>query len=335
MWSDDSDGSSSPHHHQPAGHYGSGLSLMVQGHWNHFPSSITDNDDTRPTDMESDEQFFEGPQGGYWHQYMSEDDDADADDEEGGAQIDILAVASVLSQGMDLAQDEDDLDPAGTFHVNQSAQAMGPNGDIQFGPPVHIPPLLGPPTPNHYQTSTPPAFPPTIASTLAQQGNMPGASLTGFDANAATHLHVQLHQHQHQHFPNAHHPQLLHPNAIANALIPENYNLYDFVRVWAWQHAAWQGSPRERGRHPWPKSIEPQMTKNVSQVDYMDLEGDKCDVQGINWDDLGVTRSDARERRLLTYKNYVNVSGSDRWQVSVPILPEYAGPLGPVFELPR
>lgn len=342
MWSDDSDGSSSTQHHQPAGHYAGGLSLMVQGHWDHFPSPTMENDDTRPTEMDADEDPLDGQQGAYWHQYMSDDDDDDDDaagDDEGGAPVDILAVASVLSQGMDLAQDEDDLDLADAFAANQPAPGTGPAVDVHFAPPVHMPPLFGPPTPNQYHTPLAPAFPPMITSALPQQGNAPGAPLTGFNLHAADHLHMQLHQHQHQHFPMTNHPQLLHPNAMsnpnANALIPENYSLLDFVRVWAWQHAAWQGLPRERGRYPWPKSIEPQMTRNVSRVDYMDLEGDRCDVQGINWDDLGVTRSDARERRLLTYKNYVNVAGSDRWQVSAPVLPEDSGLLRPNLELPR
>lgn len=322
MWSDDSDGSSSTHHHQPAGHYASGLSFIVQGHWNHFSSSSAENEDTRPTEMDLDPEPLNGSQSAYWHHYMSDDDDDDVDDDEGGAQVDMLAVASVLSQGMDFAQDDDDdddLDLPGTFTANEPAPAMGPDVDIHFAPQVHMPPLFGPPTPNQYQAPLAPALPPLVASALAQQGNAPGPTLTGLNANPATNLHIQLHQHPH--FPLTHHPQLLHPNAMsnpnANALIPENYNLHDFIRVWAWQHASWQGSPRERGRYPWAKNIEPQMTKSVSHIDYVDLEGDKCDVQGINWDDLGVTRSDARERRLLTYKNYVNVAGSDRWQVSI------------------
>lgn len=330
MWSDDSDGPSSTQQHQPAGHYASNLSFIVQDHWNHFPSSTTDNEDIRPAEMEVDEEPLGGSQGTYWHQYMSDDEDDDVDDDEGGAQVDMLAVASVLSQGIDFAQDDDDddddddgLDPSGPFTADLSAAPTGPAGEIHFAPPIPMPPLFGPHAPNQFhQTPLAPALPPMVASALAQQGNVPGAPMTGLNANPTTAPHVQLHQHPH--FPITHHPQLLHPNAIsnpnANALIPENYNLHDFVRVWAWQHAAWQGSPRERGRYPWAKNIEPQMTKTVSHVDYMDLEGDRCDVQGINWDDLGVTRSDARERRLLTYKNYVNVAGSDRWQVSIAAL---------------
>lgn len=103
-------------------------------------------------------------------------------------------------------------------------------------------------------------------------------------------------------------------NPNAHALGPENYNLPDFMRVWAWQNGTL--AARERGRYPWPDRINSQMSQNISSVDYTDLEGDRCDVQGIDWEDLGITRSDARERRFNTYKNYVNITNSDLWQVS-------------------
>ncbi|KAF3769077.1 WD40 repeat-like protein [Cryphonectria parasitica EP155] len=121
-----------------------------------------------------------------------------------------------------------------------------------------------------------------------------------------------------------HNQQIAHPAVIAvgthaNALGPDNYNLSSFIE--AWQGAAWQGLPRERGRYPWPDRIDRQLSRSVMHIDYMDLEGDRYDVQGIDWEDLGVTRGEARERRLNTYKNYVNVPDSDRWEETQALLP--------------
>jgi hypothetical protein len=140
----------------------------------------------------------------------------------------------------------------------------------------------------------------------------------GQDANNDIAHHVPLH-----HTQTTHTNLMNNPNAVA--LGPENYNLADFIRVWAWQNGVWQGVSRERGRYPWLDRISPQISKDLSRVEYHDLEGDSCDVQGVNWDDLGVTRSEARERRLLTYKNYVNIPRSDRWQVRSTTSPTVCG----------
>jgi hypothetical protein len=103
---------------------------------------------------------------------------------------------------------------------------------------------------------------------------------------------------------------------------PSNYGLTDFLRHWARQSPAMQVARSSSG--PWPNKVESlDADTQLSSVGYDDLEGDQCDFQGIDWEDLGVTRRDARERRLLTYANYVNVAGSDRW---APDLPDVALP---------
>lgn len=96
---------------------------------------------------------------------------------------------------------------------------------------------------------------------------------------------------------------------------PSNYGLTDFLRHWARQSRILQGMAR--GSCPWPAKVNALETSQIASIEYEDLQGDECDFQGVDWDEIGVTRRDARERRLLTYSNYVNIPGSDRWTVSV------------------
>ncbi|KAK1837287.1 WD domain-protein [Podospora conica] len=106
-----------------------------------------------------------------------------------------------------------------------------------------------------------------------------------------------------------------HPTAVSNpnphTLGGSNMGLSDFLHYWARQTRSTSGLTRTR--YPWPTRIHDMVTKPPKKVQYADLEGDMCDIQGINWEDLGVTRKEARERRLLTYKNYVSAKDSDRW----------------------
>jgi hypothetical protein len=111
-----------------------------------------------------------------------------------------------------------------------------------------------------------------------------------------------------------------HPTAMSNpnpnTLGSGNFNLTDFLRHWAGSGRNRHGLDRERERYPWMRKINEQAMANPVCIRVSDLEGDECDMQGMDWEDLGVTRRDARERRRLTYNNYVNKPGSDRWQVS-------------------
>ncbi|KAK0754001.1 hypothetical protein B0T18DRAFT_26806 [Schizothecium vesticola] len=108
-----------------------------------------------------------------------------------------------------------------------------------------------------------------------------------------------------------------HPTAASNpnphTLGGRNVGLADFLHHWARQTRSSSGLTRERAHYPWPTRIHDMVAKPAKKVRYADLEGDMCDLQGINWEDLGVTRKEARERRLLTYKNYVSTENSDRW----------------------
>ncbi|KAM7222246.1 WD40-repeat-containing domain protein [Rhypophila decipiens] len=117
-------------------------------------------------------------------------------------------------------------------------------------------------------------------------------------------------------FETAHPPAFSNPNP--NMLGPGNYGLTDFLHRWARQSRPMQAGSRPRGRYPWPNKINELAARELARVDYDDLEGDFCDMQGIDWNDVGVSRRAARERRLLTYNNYVNNEGSDRWTPDLP-----------------
>lgn len=106
-----------------------------------------------------------------------------------------------------------------------------------------------------------------------------------------------------------------HPsNTNPATLDPNNYGLVGFLHQWARQSRMLQGL--SRGKSPWPAKINELAGSEATRIKYEALQGDKCDIQGVDWDDLGVSRKEARERRLLTYSNYVNQAGSDRWTVS-------------------
>lgn len=149
-------------------------------------------------------------------------------------------------------------------------------------------------------------------------------------------------------------PEVAHPmeltNPVPQALGPDNIGLTQFLRQWAWEarreenirlqqqqqqarsesdvvgqgtgNAADRADSRTVARRttpartPWLKKItELSSPAHPSEVRYVDLAGDRCDFQGIDWQELGVTRRDARLRRMKTYKNYTNMKGSDHRQV--------------------
>ncbi|KAL2171876.1 hypothetical protein VTG60DRAFT_1263 [Thermothelomyces hinnuleus] len=116
-----------------------------------------------------------------------------------------------------------------------------------------------------------------------------------------------------------------HPFSLSNpnpaTIGSSNPGLVDFLHHWARQSRILHGMAR--GSCPWPARVNRLLSLEDKSTEYDDLEGDRCDFQGIDWDDIGVTRRDARERRLLTYSNYMNIPGSDRW---TPDLPDVALP---------
>lgn len=94
-----------------------------------------------------------------------------------------------------------------------------------------------------------------------------------------------------------------------------NMNLGDFLSDWA------TTVPRRVPGHS-KKGVPSQaaITSHILARDLMpmrrcDLQGDDCDIQRIDWKDLGVTRLEARQRRRATYKNYTNLIYPNRPQL--------------------
>lgn len=56
----------------------------------------------------------------------------------------------------------------------------------------------------------------------------------------------------------------------------------------------------------------------LSEVRYEDLQGDRCDFQGVDWEALGTTRGRAREMRPYFYKPHTSPYYSDGFMVSGP-----------------
>ncbi|CAG7556860.1 unnamed protein product [Fusarium equiseti] len=93
----------------------------------------------------------------------------------------------------------------------------------------------------------------------------------------------------------------------------ENLGLVDFLRHWAYQARFASSSLAPRLNAPCPEDIRRQARENPREIGYDDLLGDRCDMQGLDWESMNTTRRYARQRRNDTFKNYVNKEGSDRW----------------------
>lgn len=101
-----------------------------------------------------------------------------------------------------------------------------------------------------------------------------------------------------------------------NLLAPTNLGLDAFVSRWARQARSGMRAHGPRSKVPQIDNAQKQWKRDAFYVEYKDLNGDRCDMQGVDWQDMGVTRNEARERRLLTYHNFVNTKGADIWRVS-------------------
>ncbi|KUI66011.1 hypothetical protein VM1G_01807 [Cytospora mali] len=256
-------------------------------------------------DPERDLSPFQSTEQHLLDDYSSDDHDL----EDGGVAVNYGDLTNILTQGMDMDYDSDPEDGLGFPHVGLSDPSSPPP---LMNPLPHYGSVPGPLLPHHQAPSA--LFMTSIGTTQPHQPESAPGEVQEPNNNTTPHLVTLLH-----------HPAIVHGNILGNpntaALGPENYNLADFLRVWAWQNGAWQGIARERGRYPWLDRITPQISKNITHIDYQDLEGDAFDVQGIDWEDLGVTRGEARERRLLTYKNYTNIRDSDKWREHHDVLP--------------
>ncbi|KAK0633526.1 WD40-repeat-containing domain protein [Immersiella caudata] len=252
-----------------------------------------------PSDEQAQLAYYDDMDG-----YMS--DSLDMSHDAGFPLVNYLDVAQLLTTDMDL---DPSSGSSGEFEFDSDEPDNATTHMTEFG------------SSEADNVSPPPPPAADIANTLAHL--QPG--LHPLNPTAVTTQLEQL-------MPDADDPAMAwlegtHPVALTNpnpnVLGPGNYSLSDFLHHWARQSRGLTGLPRERGRYPWPGRINDISSRPLTHVQYADLNGDRCDFQGVDWDHIGVTRREARERRLLTYNNYVNHQGSDRW---TPNLPDVALP---------
>lgn len=93
-----------------------------------------------------------------------------------------------------------------------------------------------------------------------------------------------------------------------------NLSLGEFLYSWGMSMGRNEDS-RRRGRGPVLTALHQQRyLENLEAMRRCDLQGELCDIQRINWSELGVTRLEARQMRRMTYRNYI--TGSEQWPVS-------------------
>lgn len=94
-----------------------------------------------------------------------------------------------------------------------------------------------------------------------------------------------------------------------------NLSLAEFLYNWA--HSPLGEDVKKRPRGPSLPAVESQREmKNTGPMTRINLQGERCDIQRINWDELGVSRLEARQMRRQTYKNYTNLRLHLQWHVS-------------------
>ncbi|KAH8177643.1 WD domain containing protein [Sarocladium implicatum] len=100
-------------------------------------------------------------------------------------------------------------------------------------------------------------------------------------------------------------------DGFPHVLEPERRNLRTTEFLMAWS----ADSSRRRRPGPAHQRLERFLRREMGVIKYSNLSGDNCDLQGIDWASMGVTREAARQRRLETFENYFNVEGVDHGQV--------------------
>ncbi|KAI3527545.1 WD domain-containing protein [Colletotrichum filicis] len=303
-----------PTHGQPAYSSYSQTFPVIPSSYYHEPGSFIHDDYDDYEDYEDDDDDDDDAEG--------EDDDLDMSDSDGGAPLDhVMTVTSLLSP---MPDNEAEMDPPQSF-----------SGNHHFEQPVHSPQeqhtSTGPPAHmiNYWNVSIAAghafldpigAHHPTPLDTTPFHPMLHSGAMDDDDDDDVFYPPVaeQLQQFQtvvanedEIAWENAGPPALSNPNP--STLGPENPGLTDFLKGWAWRNGF-----QSRGPSPGIRQINAQVSRDVTRVRYSDLEGDAYDAQGIDWEALGVTRKNARERRCLDYKNYTNRTDSDIWAPHLP-----------------
>jgi hypothetical protein len=94
-----------------------------------------------------------------------------------------------------------------------------------------------------------------------------------------------------------------------------NLGLWEFLYNWGVSTSVSEES-KKRPRGPALPALYRQRSQELAPVQIEDLQGDKCDIQRIDWKELGVSRLEARQMRRSTYRNYTNLRFSYQWHVS-------------------
>lgn len=97
-----------------------------------------------------------------------------------------------------------------------------------------------------------------------------------------------------------------------------NLTLANFLQSWGTSASsnARNADFRHRARGPSLVSLHEQRLGRPKPMERRDLQGERCDIQRINWESLGVSRSMARQQRRATYRNYTNLRMDRQWHVS-------------------
>lgn len=95
-----------------------------------------------------------------------------------------------------------------------------------------------------------------------------------------------------------------------------NLNLDELLRVWSRLLLQAEQQDRRQGINTRTTRSVPNVdalvklrksTFALKQISRTDLNLEHCDLQGIDWHDLGVTRNEARRLRSRTYNSYTNL----------------------------
>lgn len=286
-----------------------------QGEDNHQPDGLGHNYTGVQFEAYASHVTYDGPYHQIPHSpaagqtnstYLGEE--SDVSDGGGGpiAPINYLSIANILTSDIDM---EEAFDSAGDFAPFNEQHTLDYHQSPQQGDVDGI--LYGaPPAAAHWDDSG--DIPPPQAASIAASQNSEGVQQQldqigpgdEFEDGSAVW------------FPVPAPPAFVSPNM--SSLHPANYGLVEFLQQWSFTGAR---KSRMQGRFPWPQRVVDLSRTHLTHVQYADLAVDECDVQGIDWKDLRVTRRDARERRRLTYRNYTNQDGSDVPNVSHPDVP--------------
>ncbi|KAE8444601.1 hypothetical protein EG329_014432 [Mollisiaceae sp. DMI_Dod_QoI] len=90
---------------------------------------------------------------------------------------------------------------------------------------------------------------------------------------------------------------------------PFNQSLFEFLYSWGMTARANEKLPSG----PSISAVSNMRSQQLSLVQQTDLEGENCDIQRINWAELGVSRLEGRQMRRVYYKNYQNLRLPHQW----------------------